>query len=122
VRPGLRALGFTGQSRPAQDAPAPLDGGGRQSAVTLKTEVGCGRRPCPYRRPMNATVKITFDVYRQKADPTLRIAVAPEARLPEQFKAKGWTLMARGTSPVHSDASRDIGVKGYCYFQVAKAG
>ncbi len=71
---------------------------------------------------MNATVKIAFDVYRQKADPTLRIAVSPHARLPEQFKAKDWTLMAKGTSPVHSDAPRDIGVKGYCYFQVSRAG
>ena len=71
---------------------------------------------------MNAIVKIAFDVYRQKADPTLRIAVAPQARLPEQFKAKDWTLMTKGTSPVHSDAPRDIGVKGYCYFQVSRAG
>jgi hypothetical protein len=70
---------------------------------------------------MNATVKIVYDVYRQKADPTLRIAVAPGARLPVQFKAKDWTLMPGGTSPLHSDVSRDVGVKGYCYFQISKA-
>lgn len=70
---------------------------------------------------MNATVKIAYDVYSQKADPTLRIAVAPGARLPAQFKTKDWTLMAKGSSPVHSDAPRDVGVKGYCYFQVSKA-
>jgi hypothetical protein len=70
---------------------------------------------------MNATVKIEYDVYCQKADPTLRIAVAPGARLPAKFKSKDWTRMARGASPMHSDAAKDVALKGYCYFQVAKA-
>ena len=35
-------------------------------------------------------------------------------------KPNEWSLMLRGTSPVHSDAARDVGVKGYCYFQVSK--
>jgi hypothetical protein len=71
---------------------------------------------------MNAPVKTTYDVYCLKVDPTLRIAVAVDARLPVQFKAANWKRMAEGSSPLHSDASRDIGVKGYCYFQVAKGG
>lgn len=69
---------------------------------------------------MNVTVKIAYDVYRQKADPTLRIAIAPGARLPAQFKARDWKLMTNDRTPVHSDASRDIAVKGYCYFQVGR--
>jgi hypothetical protein len=71
---------------------------------------------------MNAPVKTAYDVYCLKADPTLRIAVAVGARLPAQFKAADWKPMAKGSSPLHSEASRDIGVKGYCYFQVAKGG
>jgi hypothetical protein len=69
---------------------------------------------------MNAPVKTVYDVYCLKAEPTLRVAVAAGARLPLQFKPADWKLMARGSSPLHSDTSRDIGVKGYCYFQVAK--
>lgn len=69
---------------------------------------------------MNATVKISYDVYRGKADPTLRIAIAPGARLPAQFKARDWTLMPPDTSPLHSDAAKDIGMKGYCYFKVGR--
>jgi hypothetical protein len=71
---------------------------------------------------MNTTVKTAYDVFCLKADPTLRIAVAAGARLPVQFKAADWKLMARGTSPLHSDAAKDIGVNGYCYFQVTKGG
>jgi hypothetical protein len=71
---------------------------------------------------MNAHVKTAYDVYCLKADPTLRIAVAAGARLPVQFKVAAWKAMARGTSPLHSEASRDIGVIGYCYFQVTKGG
>jgi hypothetical protein len=67
---------------------------------------------------MNATVKTEYDVYCLKTDPTLRIAVAAGARLPARLKAVDWKPMARGTSPLHSDVSRDIGAKGYCYFQV----
>jgi hypothetical protein len=71
---------------------------------------------------MNAPVKTPYDVYCLKADPTLRIAVATGARLPVPFKAADWKVMPSGTSPLHSDASRDIGVRGYCYFQVTKGG
>ena len=69
---------------------------------------------------MNVTVKIAYDVYCQKADPTLRVAIAPGARLPARFKARDWKLMAPDTSPLHSDASKDIGLKGYCYFKVGR--
>jgi hypothetical protein len=71
---------------------------------------------------MNTLVKTAYDVYYLKADTTLRIAVAAGARLPAQFKVADWKPMARGASPLHSDASRDIGAKGYCYFQVMKGG
>ena len=90
--------------------------------VTLKAEVDCDRRYRRYRRRMNTAVKTAYDVYCLKADPTLRIAVAVGAGLPKRFKAMDWKPMARGSSLLHSDASRDIGVKGYCYFQVTKGG
>jgi hypothetical protein len=91
-------------------------------AVTLKAKVDCDRRRRRYRRAMNTILKIAYDVYCRKADPTLRIAVAVGGRLPIPFKAADWKLMAKGTSPLHSDVSSDIGVKGYCYFQVMKGG
>jgi len=69
---------------------------------------------------MNADVKIAYDVYRSKADPSLRLATAPRARLPAHVRAKDWVLMPAGSSPLHSDAPRDIGVQGYCFFQVSK--
>jgi hypothetical protein len=69
---------------------------------------------------MNVTVKIGYSVYRSKADPSLRLATAPGVRLPAQFKPKDWVLMPAGSSPIHSDAARDIAVKGYCFFQVSK--
>jgi hypothetical protein len=100
----------------------PWPGPGGLRAVTLKAEVDCDWRCRPYRRAMNAPVRTTYDVYCLKVDPTLRIAVAVGARLPVQFKAANWKRMAEGSSPLHSDASRDIDVKGYCYFQVAKGG
>ena len=62
----------------------------------------------------------TFDVYAKKADATLRVATAPGAGLPSHFKAKEWTLMRVGPSPLHTDTRRDIGVNGYCFFQVTK--
>ena len=69
---------------------------------------------------MNANVNILYDVYRSKANPSLRIATAPGARLPVHVKAKDWSLMPSGVSPLHSDAPRDISVHGYCFFQIAK--
>jgi hypothetical protein len=71
---------------------------------------------------MNAPSKSlqTYDVYASKADATLRIATAPGAGLPAHLKAKDWKLMPAGTSPLHSDAYRDVGIKGYCFFQITK--
>jgi hypothetical protein len=57
---------------------------------------------------MSATPKQTFDVYRKKTNPTLRLAVAPGAGLPGQFASKDWTLV------------EDVATKGYCYFQLVK--
>lgn len=47
---------------------------------------------------MNIKVNILYDVYRSKADPSLRIATAPGARLPVHIKAKDWSLMPSGVS------------------------
>jgi hypothetical protein len=69
---------------------------------------------------MKANVSVHFDVYRSKTDPSLRIATAADAGLPAHIKAKDWTLLPAGASPLHSDAARDIGVNGYCFFQVEK--
>ena len=69
---------------------------------------------------MRTTVKSEYDVYCKKADPTLRIAVAHGGGLPTQFNPKDWTMMALGASKMHSDAARDVGRQGYCYFQVTK--
>jgi hypothetical protein len=62
---------------------------------------------------------IAYDVYRGNDDRTLRLATMPDAGLPARVKRKDWVLMAPGKSPLHSDAARDIAVRGYCYFQVA---
>jgi hypothetical protein len=69
---------------------------------------------------MNVIVKIAYAVYRSKADSSLRLAVAPGARLPTHVKSKDWSLMPAGSSPLHTDTGRDVAVKGYCLFQVSK--
>jgi hypothetical protein len=74
----------------------------------------------PYRRRMNANVKIAYDVYRGKTDPSLRLATAPGGRLPAHVKAKDWVLMPVRSSPLHSDAPTHVGVQGYCFFQISK--
>jgi hypothetical protein len=68
---------------------------------------------------MSATPKQTFDVYRKRTNPTLRLAVAPGAGLPGQFASKDWTLVPE-PSVLHSDVSEDVTSKGYCYFQLVK--
>jgi hypothetical protein len=68
---------------------------------------------------MIATPKQTFDIYRKRTSPTLRLAVAPGAGLPSPFASKDWTLLGEpGVLP--SDASEDVAAKGYCYFQLVK--
>jgi hypothetical protein len=64
--------------------------------------------------------KLTFDVYRGKTDATLRMATMVGAGLPAHVRRKDWILMPEGTSPLHSDAARDIGTRGFCFFQVVK--
>ena len=64
--------------------------------------------------------KIEYDVYRGTADRTLRLATMPGAGLPAHAKRKDWVLMPKGKSPVHSDAERDVTVRGYCFFQVVQ--
>jgi hypothetical protein len=51
---------------------------------------------------------------------TQGLATAPGARLPAHVRGKDWVLMPAGSSPLHSDAPRDISVQGYCFFQVSK--
>jgi hypothetical protein len=65
--------------------------------------------------------KIAYDIYSGTADRTLRLATLPGAGLPAHLKRKDWVLMRKGKSPVHSDADRDIGVHGYCFFQVVES-
>jgi hypothetical protein len=64
------------------------------------------------------TDEISYDIYRGNSDRTLRLATMPKDGLPANFKHNGWTLMATGKSPVHSDAARDIARQGYCFFQI----
>jgi hypothetical protein len=64
--------------------------------------------------------KITYDIYRGTADRTLRLATLPGAGLPPHVKRKDWVLITNGKSPVHSDAHRDVALKGYCFFQVVE--
>jgi hypothetical protein len=45
----------------------------------------------------------------------------PGAGLPAHVKRKDWALMPKGKSPLHSDADRDIGTRGYCFFQVVES-
>ena len=75
----------------------------------------------PYFWWMDPTPKKSFDVYRKKSRPSVRLAIRPGAKLPPQFPAKDWILISeRESSTVHSDARLDIAVKGYCYFEVIK--
>jgi hypothetical protein len=62
--------------------------------------------------------KIVYDVYRGTNDRSLRLATMPGAALPAHLKRKDWVLMPKGKSPLHSDADRDISVRGYCFFQL----
>jgi hypothetical protein len=64
------------------------------------------------------TASIAYDVYRGTADRSLRLATLPGAGLPAHVKRKDWVLMPEGKSPLHSDAGRDVAVKGYCFFQL----
>ena len=65
--------------------------------------------------------KIAYDVYRGTKDRTLRLATMPGAGLPNHLKRKDWVLMPAGKSLLHSDAAQDVGVRGYCFFQVVEA-
>ena len=70
---------------------------------------------------MGATPKKSFDVYRKKNRPSVRLAIRRGTKLPPQFPAKDWILISeRESSTVHSEATLDIAVKGYCYFEVIK--
>jgi hypothetical protein len=63
--------------------------------------------------------KIDYDVYRGTSDPSLRLATMPGAGLPAHVKRKDWVLMPKGKSILHTEADRDVAVKGYCVFQIA---
>jgi hypothetical protein len=64
---------------------------------------------------------IAYDVYRGTKDPTLRLATMPGAGLPSHSSKKDWQLMSQHTAQhLHTDAPKDIGVRGYCFFRVVK--
>jgi hypothetical protein len=86
--------------------------GNVKSRTRLRWEVACR-----YQDRMGATPKQTFDVYRNKAKPALRLATTPGAGVPRHFAAKDWARL-KEPSLLHSDAAKDVAVKGYCYFQV----
>lgn len=92
----------------------------RSIGATLKSEAGCVRPPhTDILGCMTAGLQRTLDIYRKRRSPTLRVAVAPGTHLPRQFPAKDWTLM-KEVSVLHSDATTDVAMKGYCYFQLVK--
>jgi hypothetical protein len=62
------------------------------------------------------TANVAYDVYRGTADRTLRLATMAGAGLPAHVKRKDRVLMPKGKSAVHSDADRDVGIHGYCFF------
>ena len=64
--------------------------------------------------------KPIFDVYRGKNDSSLRVATLAGAGLPAHLNRKNWVLMPAGKSPLHTDAARDVGMRGYCLFQLVK--
>lgn len=64
---------------------------------------------------------IAYDIYRGTKDTTLRVATMPDAGLPAHFSKKDWTLISQhGVQHLHTDTARDIGVYGYCFFQIVK--
>jgi hypothetical protein len=65
--------------------------------------------------------KIAYDVYRRTRDRTLRLATMPGAGLLAHVKPKEWVLMPSGKSPLHTDVDRDVGVRGYCFFQLVNS-
>src|SRR5258705_10309281 len=97
--------------------------GGRQRTASrrrwrsLNNDCDCGDRLPRYRCLM--TARIDYDVYR---GPTELCAwrLWPGAGLPAHVKRKDWVLMPKGKSPLHSDADRDVGIHGYCFFQVVE--
>ena len=67
---------------------------------------------------MSSTIE--YDVYRGTTDRTLRLATMPGAGLPAHVKRKHWVLLPAGKSLLHSDVDRDVGARGYCFFQVVE--
>jgi hypothetical protein len=66
---------------------------------------------------MSATPQQTFDVYRNRANPTLRVATW--RRPAASVSIKGLDLVTE-PSVLHSDVSEDVTTKGNCYFQLVK--
>jgi hypothetical protein len=61
------------------------------------------------------SASIDYDVYCGTADRTLRLAIMPGAGLPAHLKRMDWVLMPKGKSLIHSDADRDVGIRGYFF-------
>ena len=64
---------------------------------------------------------MAYDVYRGTRDRTLRVATMHGAGLPAHFSKRDWTVMPQHiVQHFHTDVARDIGVRGYCLFQLVK--
>jgi hypothetical protein len=63
---------------------------------------------------------IAYDVCRGTTDRTLRLATTPDAGLPAHVNRKDWVLPPAEKSPDHSETVRDVGIRGYRFFQVVE--
>ena len=116
-RPPRRSAPAANAFDPAIESDVPRIPGERSNVKSRSRLDEAGRIDIKGR--MSATPKQTFDVYRKRTNPKLRLAVAPGAGLPGQFASKDWTLVEE-PSVLHSDVSEDVATKGYCYFQLVK--
>jgi len=62
-----------------------------------------------------------YDVYRNKEEPSERMAVAQGAGLPSHVVDSEWELMPPGSSQIIKDADEDIKARGFCYFKLVEA-
>jgi hypothetical protein len=59
-----------------------------------------------------------YDVYQEKNDPFVRMAVRPGAGLPSHVEAKDWEIMPSGTSQIPDFVPQDIDARGFSYFKL----
>jgi hypothetical protein len=65
---------------------------------------------------------VTYDIYRNKNESSLRVATRPSAGLPSHFKAEEWELLPAGSlESLKVDfeaAAEDIEDHGFYYFRL----